>query len=597
MLPSRAELDFFLFDWLNAEALCQRPRYAHLDRDALDAILAAARQLALQHFAPHAARSDEQEPRMVDGRVQLIPEIAAALEAYRDAGFFADEAALAEGGLQLPQLLRSAGGVLFSAANIATGAYPFLTKAAANLIRTCGNAEQRARWLPPMVEGRWFGTMCLSEPHAGSSLGDLRTRAEPLDAAAGSYAIHGSKMWISTGAHELSENIVHLLLARIPGGPAGTRGLSLFIVPRRRVDAQGGLGGDNGVSLIGLNHKMGYRGSVNCLLGFGQDGECLGELLGEPHAGMRLMFQMMNEARIGVGVGAAALGYAGFALALQYARERTQGRSPERPDPATPMRPIVEHADVRRMLLRAKALSEGALALCLYAARLVDEQHTGGDPEAGALLDLLTPVVKAWPSDYGLAANDLAIQVLGGAGYTRDFPLERLYRDNRLNPIHEGTNGIQAIDLLGRKLLADQGRALGLLLQRIEATLSQSRSHEALAPLAAAVQPWLAELTQCVEALAAIAAREGLEAALANASLFLDAFGHVVVAWLWLEQAGVACRGLQAPGVGDARRRLLQGKLQAARYFIAWELEGKRHALQLVARGDRTVLDASADCL
>jgi alkylation response protein AidB-like acyl-CoA dehydrogenase len=597
MLPPRTDLDFLLHDWLNAEAQCQRPRYAHLDRDALDAVLEAARQLALQHFAPHAARSDAHEPVLVDGRVRLIPEIGAALQAYREAGFFADEATLEEGGLQLPQLLRSAASVLFSAANIATGAYPFLTKAAANLIRTCGSAEQRARWLPPMVAGRWFGTMCLSEPHAGSSLGDLRTRAEPLDAAAGRYAIHGSKMWISTGAHELSENIVHLLLARIPGGPAGTRGLSLFIVPRRRVEAQGALGADNAVSLIGLNHKMGYRGSVNCLLGFGQEGECVGELLGEPHAGMRLMFQMMNEARIGVGIGAAALGYAGFAEALRYARERTQGRSPERPDPATPMRPIVEHADVRRMLLRAKALAEGALALCLYAARLVDEQHAGDDADAAALLDLLTPVVKAWPSDYGLVANDLAIQVLGGAGYTRDFPLERLYRDNRLNPIHEGTNGIQAIDLLGRKILADRGRALGLLQRRIEATLLRAQQDASLTALADTLRPWLGRIGQCVQAISAIAAREGLEAALANASLFLDAFGHVVVAWLWLDQACVARRMLQAPDAGEARRRLLEGKLQAARYFISWELEGKRHALQLVARGDRTVLDAAADCL
>jgi alkylation response protein AidB-like acyl-CoA dehydrogenase len=587
----RADLDFLLFDWLDTDALCGRERYAHLDRDALAAMLDAAQQLASQQFAPHAAVSDAQEPRIEDGRVVLIPQIGAALAVYREAGFFGDEAPLIEGGLQLPQVLRSATGAILSAANVGTGAYPFLTKAAANLIRSFGNPAQQARYLPAMNEGHWFGTMCLSEPHAGSSLADIRTTATPRDD--GRYAIRGSKMWISGGDHELADNIVHLLLARILGGPAGTKGISLFIVPRNRVDDGVAPGTRNGVDLVGLNHKMGYRGAVNCLLGFGEGGECIGELLGAPHEGMRLMFQMMNEARIGVGVGAAALGYAGYVEALRYAKERTQGRSPDRPDPAQPMRPIIEHADVRRMLLRAKALVEGGLALCLYAARLSDDEACATDPDAHALLDLLTPVVKAWPSEHALAANDLAIQVLGGAGYTRDFPLERLYRDNRLNAIHEGTNGIQALDLLGRKILGDRGRALGLLARRIEAALQRARAEPTLAPLADAVGAWLPRIGATVDAVAAIAARDGMEAALANASLFLDAFGHVVVAWLWVEQADVATRRLHEPGLPPATRDFLQGKLLAARYFIAWELPPRRHALELVARGDRTVLDAS----
>ena len=261
------------------------------------------------------------------------------------------------------------------------------------------------------------------------------------------------------GEHELGGNIVHMLLAKIPGGPPGTKGISLFIVPKFRVDADGQVGARNGVTLAGLNHKLGYRGTTNCLLNFGEDGECIGELVGAPHEGMRQMFRMMNEARIGVGIAAAAIGYAGWRAALAYARERTQGRAMGQRDPATPMVPLVAHADVRRMLLRAKSYAEGALALCLYSARLVDEAHDG-DAEAQALLDLLTPIVKAWPSDYALAANDIAIQVLGGAGYTRDFQVERLWRDNRLNAIHEGTNGIQALDLLGRKILGDGGKAL-----------------------------------------------------------------------------------------------------------------------------------------
>jgi alkylation response protein AidB-like acyl-CoA dehydrogenase len=588
----RADLDFLLHDWLDSAALCARPRYAHLDRDGLDAMLDASLQLAAQHFAPHAAKSDANEPRVgVDGKVELIPEIGAALAVYRDAGFFGDEALLHEGGLQLPQSLRTAIGAVFSAANICTGAYPFLTKSSANLIRAFGTDAQKARYLPPMIEGRWFGTMCLSEPHAGSSLADIRSSATLRDD--GHYSIRGSKMWISTGEHELAGTIVHLLLARIPGGPPGTKGISLFIVPRNRIDADGAVHERNGVSLIGLNHKMGYRGSVNCLLGFGQDGECVGELLGAPHEGMKLMFQMMNEARIGVGVGAAALGYAGYVEALNYARERAQGRSPDRPDPTAPMRPIIEHADVRRMLLRAKAFAEGGLALCLYAARLTDDELCETDHDARALLDLLTPIVKAWPSDYGLAANDLAIQVLGGAGYTHDFPVERLYRDNRLNAIHEGTNGIQALDLVGRKLLGDRGRALGLLAQRIHATLQRAAAEPELAAQAHALGTWLPRIGAAVEALGAIAQRDGNEAALANASLLLDVLGHVVVAWLWIEQALVATRRLRDAALPAASRDFLEGKRAAMRYFIDCELPTKQHALALVTRGDRTVLDTA----
>jgi butyryl-CoA dehydrogenase len=310
---------------------------------------------------------------------------------------------------------------------------------------------------------------------------------------------------------------------------------------------------------------------------------------------MRIMFSMMNEARIGVGMGATAIGFAGYRAALDYARERTQGRSPVQKDPGTPMRPLVEHADVRRMLLRSKSYVEGALALCLYTARLVDEQDSGepaAAAEARALLDLLTPIAKAWPSDYALAANDLAIQVLGGAGYTRDFPVERLWRDNRLNAIHEGTNGIQALDLLGRKVLGDQGRALALLSMRVDQTLRRAAQDPELAPLAQQLAAWPPAVTQAVRALAATAARGELELALANATLFLHVLGHVLVAWLWLDQALVAGRRLREPGLSEPRRAWLEGKRLAARYFIGWELPAQRHALTLLERVDRTVHDA-----
>ncbi|HET7842858.1 MAG TPA: acyl-CoA dehydrogenase [Xanthomonadales bacterium] len=589
MTIRREDLDFLLFDWLDARALLARPAFAHLDADTVDSMIDASLALAASQFASHAAKSDANEPFVRDGRVVLIPEIERALQAYAEAGLFGMEAPVEEGGLGLPYTLVSAIGGSFSAANSPTNSYPFLTQAAANLIRASASDEQKRRFLPPMNEGRWFGTMALSEPHAGSSVGDIRTQATPR--ADGTYSIRGTKTWISAGEHEMGGNIVHMLLAKIPGGPPGTKGISLSIVPKFRVDAEGRAGARNGVTLVGLNHKLGYRGTTNCLLNFGEDGECVGELVGAPHEGMRQMFRMMNEARIGVGIAAAAIGYAGWRAALAYARERTQGRAAEQRDSTSPMVPLVAHADVRRMLLRAKSYAEGALALCLYAARLVDEAHDG-DAEAQVLLDLLTPIVKAWPSDYALAANDIAIQVLGGAGYTRDFPVERLWRDNRLNAIHEGTNGIQSLDLLGRKILGDGGRALGLLAKRIGRSLERASTDAELAPLGAAIGEWLPDVERAVASAAATMQREGPGRALANSYLLLDALGHCLVAWLWLDQALVARRELARDGVGDARRALLEGKLEAARYFIAWELPTKRPLLALFAAQDRTVLEA-----
>ncbi|HWR95678.1 MAG TPA: acyl-CoA dehydrogenase [Arenimonas sp.] len=579
MLPPRDDLHFLLFDWLHAETLAAQPAFSHVDRDSMDAMIDAALDLAEAEFLPHAAKSDASPPTFSDGRVSIIPEVAKALAAYREAGFFGMESPLDEGGLGLPYTLVAAIGGVFSCANVATNGYAFLTQAATNLIREVGSQDQKRRYLPALVDGRWFGTMCLSEPQAGSSLADIRTVAEPLPD--GRYALRGNKMWISSGDHEMAENIVHLVLAKIPGGPPGSKGISLFLVPRRQVDAEGHAGARNGVTLLGLNHKLGTHGQVNCLLGFGDDEPCIGELVGAPHDGLRGMFVMMNEARIGVGLGAAMGGYAGYRAALAYAKERRQGRAVGERDPGTPMVPIIAHADVRRMLLRAKSYVEGSLALCLFAARLIDDAKAdgAGAAEAQALADLLTPIVKAWPSDYALEANSIAIQVHGGAGYTRDFPVERLWRENRINAIHEGTNGIQAMDLLGRKLLGDGGKAFGLLTQRVDATLAAARRDAALAPLAETLALRWSKLGPAIHA-AGQTARDDLDLALANAYLLLDAMGHAVVAWLWLDQAVCASGMLAAGGLSAPRQSLLQGKQAAAQYFIRWELPGKDAMLE-----------------
>jgi butyryl-CoA dehydrogenase len=396
-------------------------------------------------------------------------------------------------------------------------------------------------------------------------------------------------MWISAGAHELSENIVHLVLARIPGGPPGVKGISLFIVPRYQVAADGSLGAMNDVRIAGLNHKMGARGTSNALLSFGEDGNCQGYLVGEPHRGLTYMFHMMNEARIGVGLSATMLGYSGYLHALKYARERSQGRHPGDRDPSKPQVAIIEHADIKRLLLSQKAYVEGALALILFCSRLVDEYRAVEDEQrrrnVKLLLDLLTPVAKSWPSEFCLEANKLAIQVLGGYGYTRDYPLERLYRDNRLNSIHEGTQGIQAIDLLGRKVRMQDGAALQLLTNRIMDTVARVAGIKGMLE-------WSRNLSQAVaqmqEVTKVILAERDLELSLANATIYLDTMGHLVVAWLWLQQAIVADENMA--NASEDNRAFYQGKLQACRFFFRYELPKVTTQASLLKRLDDTCL-------
>ena len=571
-LINRRDLDFLLFEYLDAGALTAFDRYAEHDRATFEAVIDAAEQLAVDQFQSHAAKLDANEPHFDGEHVHIIPEVKAAVDAYIDGGFLGMAFDTKDGGLQLPYTIAQACASLFSAANIGTAGYAFLTGAAANMLRIVGSEEQKKRYMRPMIEGRFFGTMCLSEPQAGSSLGDIKTRAIPQ--ADGTYHLKGTKMWISGGEHDLSENIVHMVLAKIeaPDTPPGTKGISLFVVPKYMVGDDGRLGARNGVRLAGLTHKMGYRGTTSTILSFGDEGDCHAELIGEANRGLVQMFHMMNEARIGVGLGAVMLGYAGYLHSLAYARERRQGRPPTAKDPNTPPVTLTEHADIRRMLLAQKAYVEGGLALCLYAARLVDEQRTGtakAAEEAGLLLDLLTPVVKSWPSQWCLEANHLAIQIHGGYGYTRDYPVEQCYRDNRLNPIHEGTHGIQALDLLGRKLWMRGGAPLALLQRCIALTLAEARARDdaQLTEHADALEAALGDVAQTLAVLGP-ALRDDAELALANATVFLEAFGHVVMAWVWLRQA-VAAQGADRSGADEA---FYGGKLAAARWFFRWEL-------------------------
>ncbi|WP_346308951.1 acyl-CoA dehydrogenase [Limnohabitans sp.] len=571
-LIARRDLDFQLYEVHNASDLTSHPRYSDHSRETFDAVIDTATRMAETLFAPHNRLADEQEPQVVNGRVVLAEGVQAAVRAYCDAGFLSATADEAAGGMQLPVLVAQACLSVFRSANVATTSYVGLTSSNANVIEKFGSELQKARYLEALRSGRFFGTMALTEPQAGSGLSDLKTSATPM--GEGRYRIKGQKIFISGGDHELSENIVHLVLARLPDAPPGVKGISLFTVPKFHTDEQGRVGERNDVALAGLIHKCGWRGTTSTMLSFGENDACVGEMVGRPNEGLACMFHMMNEARIGVGMGAIMLGYRGYLASLKYARERLQGRAPENKDPLSPPLPLVAHADVRRMLLAQKAYVEGAYSLALYAARLVDEQRTSLSDEErnerSLLLELLTPVVKSWPSQWCLEANSLAIQILGGYGYTREFPVEQYWRDNRLNMIHEGTHGIQALDLLGRKVVMNDGAALAAMGRVVQATMAQAQGSATLAPMAQALQHAWHDVMDSVQALRPQLHSER-EAVLANAHLFLEAFGHTVLAWTWLRQALVAQRALDK-GVDATDEAFYRGKLQAAQWFFRWEL-------------------------
>ncbi len=589
MLIPRRDLEFQLFEILDATALCGLPRFAEHDRAVFDGVIDSAYRIASELFAPFAAACDVNEPRIVDGRAWTIPETRAALAAYNEAAFTAATFDAADGGLQLPLVIAKACTAIFSSANVAFHSYAALTAGAADLLANFGNADQRRRFVRPMLAGRFTGTMCLSEPHAGSSLVDIRCQARRQPD--GSYRLTGSKMWISGGDHALAESIVHLVLARTPDAPPGVRGISLFVVPRDRVGEDASVGEPNDVRLVGLNHKMGWRGTTNCVLSFGEQSACRAEIVGEENRGLEYMFQMMNAARIGVGTNAVALGYAAYLEALAYARERPQGRPIAAKDPATPPVPILRHGDVRRMLLAQKCWVEGGLALVLYCARLADEERSAPDDTTRkrlhGLLELLTPIAKSWPSEFCLEANKLAIQVHGGYGYSRDYPVERLYRDNRLNHIHEGTHGIHGLDLLGRKVPMHGGAALTELFARMKATIAAADGSARLAAHAAALTASIDDVrettAQLVEAMP-----KNPELALANATLYLDSLGHVVVAWRWLAQALAAEAAL--PSATSEDQDFYRGKLAACRFFFRYELPRIEPTLRLLRSLDDTAL-------
>ena len=586
---NQQDLSFLLFDWLKCDGLTERVAFSEHDRETMQSILDLSAQMAKETFAQHFKISDQIEPQFIDGKVILPPETEEDLNAFRDAGFFSAGFEPEYGGMGLPFTVSLAASGNFTAANAATAAYPLLTTANARLILNFGSQKQIETWALPEIEGRFYGTMCLSEPQAGSSLGDIRTSATfEADNEYGSrYLLRGNKMWISGGSHEMGDNIVHLVLAKVPNEEGellpSVKGISIFVVPKFLPD-----GSENDVAVAGVNHKMGYRGTSNCLLNFGENDGAIGWRIGEEGQGLAIMFQMMNEARIGVGMGAACMAYRGYVQSLAYAKERPQGRSPLEKDHSKPQVSIIEHIDVKRMLLQQKSYAEGAVALCLYSAKLADDAETHPDKQqrmiSKELLGLLTPVTKSWPSEFGLMANDLAIQVYGGYGYTREYDVEQLYRDNRLNPIHEGTFGIQATDLIARKLGHNDAAAYKELLDRISKTCQQAMSNERLTGEAKLLQQTVTKLHVAVTTLGAMGQTIDV---LNNAGAFLSGFGHVIVGWLWLSQA------LEA----NENNALHLGKQAACRYFMRIELPKAVTQFEQVIRDETAVAEVPSDIL
>jgi butyryl-CoA dehydrogenase len=520
---------------------------------------------------------DRKPPTLEKGVVKVHPAVRSMLKTLGKDGWIAASFPEAWGGEEMPVSILHCINFIFAAANYSAAVYHGLTIGAANLLFSFGSAELQNTFLPPMLAGKWQGTMALTEPEAGSSLGDLTTLAVPIEN--GAYKISGEKVFISAGDHDGVDNVVHLLLARIDGAKPGVKGISLFAVPKLRPESGGSLK-PNGVVVTQVFHKLGYRGAPITGLRFGEKDDCIGFLVGEPHRGLSYMFQMMNEARLGVGMGATGIASAAYHSALGYCQTRRQGRPLMAPKGSDPV-PIIQHSDVRRMLLFQKAVVEGSLALILHCG-MYDDIHTkdASQKECHLLLELLTPVAKTYPSEMGILATSAAIQCFGGYGYCDDFPVEQHFRDMRIHPIHEGTTGIQAMDLLGRKLVMEDGKALQLFKREVSDAVEAAKAIDisetslvyAPAQMAEALEAAMVRLNKTVLALGSVAMEKGPEAFLADATLFLEMFGITVIAWQWLTMATAAAKGLSGGKPKKKEKTFLAGKLATAQYFFTYEL-------------------------
>ena len=591
---SERNLKFLLYEVFDATSLTQYPYYEEHNRDIFDMVIETALKIGKDILRPNLQEMDKNPPQYVDGEVKVHPTVKAFLKECGEGGWIGSNAPAEMGGQQLPFMIAFASRFIFSAANYSAMVYPILTDGAAHLIEVFGSEELKETYIPKMFSGEWQGTMALTEPQAGSSVGDITTVAEPTDQ--GYHMIRGQKIFISASDHDAVENVVHLMLARIKGAPPGVKGISLFAVPKLRPSGSGELI-SNDVNIAGLYHKLGYKGSPITQMSMGENNDCRGWLVGEPNKGLACMFQMMNEQRIDVGLGAAGIASAAYYTSLEYCKERPQGRRLSDKDPGKPQVPIIEHADVKRMLLFQRAIVEGSLSLLFQCAMYADMEIilTGEEKEKySLLLDLLTPVAKSYPSEMCILSVSQALQCLGGYGYCDEFPVEQHYRDVRIHPIHEGTTGIQGQDLLGRKVRIKDGRAFELFLEQVQKTTTEANAIRELKPFAKALENAIASLNEVTAHLLDVAAKQGAEIFLADATLYLEFFGIISVAWQWLLQGITVQKGLKdSPSESEAD--FLQGKLYTMRFFFAYELPKIRALAETLLEGDGLTVEMNAD--
>ena len=569
VIADRRDVDFVLHEQLNIGALSEHEKYQEFNKKTVDLIISEARNLAIKEILPTFKDGDEQGCRLENGQV-LVPEsFKRAYDLYVEGEWLAMTEDPEYGGQGMPRTVALAAGDYFNGANYAFMMYPGLTHGAALLVEAFGTERQKKLFLKNMFTGKWTGTMLLTEPEAGSDVGNLTTTAVKNED--GTYRITGSKIFISAGEHDMVENIIHPVLARIEGAPAGTKGISLFLVPKYRVNDNGSPGEFNDVVCTGIEHKMGINGNATCSLTLGGKDQCVGELLGEENKGMRAMFLMMNEARLLVGMQGFCCASASYMNAVNYARERVQGKNLlQMMDPNAPSVPIIQHPDVRRMLISMKSYVEGMRSLLYYAGYLSDQMVVTDDEAEQArlqgLLDLLIPICKGYVTDKAFEVCSTGVQVYGGYGFIREYPQEQLLRDCRITMIYEGTNGIQAMDLLGRKLGMNKGKPIMDLMVEIQKTIAQAKEIDNLKACAAKVEKALNRLGEVAMHLGATAMSPKVMSAFSFAHPFLEASGDVVTAWMLLWRGNIAATQLEK-GAKKKDQAFYEGQMKSAQYF------------------------------
>ncbi|MCB0508878.1 MAG: acyl-CoA dehydrogenase [Bacteroidetes bacterium] len=571
---NREHVNFILFDVLKADSLNTFDYFADHDKASIEMYLDASNQFAHEYLFPYLVEMDRKQPELIDGRIRVHPIHKDIMRQSGENGWISLLASNEVGGLQMPSTFSNAASFILGAANYSGCVFVGLTMGAAHLIEAFADQKYHSIYLPKMFSGEWQGTMALTEPGAGSSLSDVASTATPQ--ADGTYKISGQKIFISCGDSDAVDNVVHLLLARVKGAPAGTKGISMFIVPRERIKEDGTLT-SNDVTPIGVYHKMGYKGAPIAHLSFGENDDCIGWLVGEENKGLSYMFQMMNEARISVGLHATSISSAAYYASLKYANERLQGRHIAEKNPENPQVPIITHADVKRMLLFQKTFIEGALCLelqCSYYADMMRVSDGDEKEKYHLLLELLTPVAKSYPAETSIISTSTALQIFGGYGFTKDFIAEQYFRETRIHAIHEGTTAIHGMDLLGRKVMLKNGKAVLLLMQEVMQEINIAKQHENTKAQAIALEKKLGQLQELSMHLINVAQKEGVEAYLSDATLYLELFGILVLAWQWLKMGNTCNEN------ANIDQHFKDSKYLSLNYFFEYELPKTEGLLQ-----------------